>query len=365
MRNPSIDIYKFFFSLMIAIFHFYGRSTPREHFPLGGVIVEFFVLASGVFFYSKWERVKQKNKITELYPYEYAKKRFLRFFPYNLAGVIFAFLVRRIYLYQADGGVVTIGKIVRWLSSDIWEIILIKMNGLNKNAGLLNAPAWTISAMFIVEFVIVCLLVNREKLFYTVICPISILVGYGFWRHVENGGNEIWIGFTTFGVLRVFLVMCLAWYCYQLAEFIKKAQYTQKGIWILTFCEVICYCSVLLIVMYGTTRNFKWVATGFLLFAVSLSASQKTYIYTLSMKLNHTFTSWLGRLSVDIYLAHGTIIYLFTHFYPDKYDMYRQKFIYMLLCLAVAIIFECLVVLGQKICIKAFHSLKLQMLEGD
>lgn len=359
MRNPSIDIYKFFASLMIAIFHFYGRSTPREHFPLGGVIVEFFVLTSGVFFYSKWERVKQKE-IPELYPYQYIKKRFWRFFPHNLGGVIFAVFVGRIYL---GGGLPHLKTLGIWLSGDIWEILLIKMNGLNQNGQLQNGPAWTISAMFIAEFVIICCLVNWEKVFYTFICPISILIGYGYWRNAVDVRNGAWIGFTTFGVMRVFIVMCLAWYCYHLALYIEKTDFTKKGILFLTLCEMAAYGSVLIIIMYGTTRNFRWLATLILIFGVALSTSKKTYLYLWSTKINGVVTSWLARLSFDIYLTHEAIIKLYTHFYPDKYDMYRQKFSFLLVCLLTAFIFEFVIVTSKKCSQKVLSSLKSQILE--
>ncbi len=361
MRNPAIDIYKFFFSLMIAIFHFYGRSTPREHFPLGGVIVEFFVLASGVFFYSKWERTKQKE-IPDLYPYQYIKNRFIRFFPYNLGGVIFALLIGRVYL---SGGLPRLGTLARWFSGDIWEILLIKMNGLNQNGQLLNGPAWTISAMFIAEFVIICCLVNWEKIFYTTICPIAILIGYGYWRNAVDVRNGAWIGFTTFGVMRVFIVMCLAWYCYRLALKIEKTRFTQKGILFLTLCEMAAYGAVLIIIMYGTTRNFRWLATLILLFGVALSTSKKTYIYILSTKINSTVTSWLARLSFGIYLTHEAIIKLYTYFYPDKYDMYRQKFAFLLLCLVVAVIFELVITISKKYSQKVLSFLQGQILERD
>ena len=363
-RNPSIDIYKFFFSLLIAIFHFYGRSTPREHFPLGGVVVEFFVLASGVFFYSKWEK-KKETQISQLYPYQYAKQRFIRFFPYNFAGVLFAIFVKRIYLYTANGGAISFAKLVKWFSSDIWEILLVKMNGLNKGEHLLNGPAWTISAMFIAEFVIICCLVNWEKLFYTMICPLSILVGYGFWRNLENAANEEWVGFTTFGVVRVFIVMCLAWYCYCLALLIEKANFTKKGIWLLTLCEITAYGMVFLIILHGSTRNFRWLATLILLFAVALSASKRTYLYAASTKLNHTLVSWLGRISFDIYLTHETILQLYVYFYPDKYIMYRQKFTYMFVCIVTAVIFEGVVLLGKACTHRLSVWLKRQILEGD
>lgn len=352
---------------MIAIFHFYGRSTPREHFPAGGVIVEFFVLVSGVFFYNKWEREKQKQEtVPDTYIHAYMKRRFIRFFPYNLGGVIFAFLVERIYLYQvAKGGTITVGKLARWFSTDIWEILLIKMNGLNKNTTLLNGPAWTISAMFISELVVLCWLVYKEKQFYTVVCPISILIGYGFWAHLQDVSNEAWIGFTTFGVLRVFLIMCLAWYCYQLALLIKRTKFTKKGVWILTLCEGMAYSAVIVIIMYGESRNFKWCATLLLIFAVALSMSQKTYLYAFCTKLNYSFTSWLGRISLGIYLTHETIIGLYTYFYPNKYDMYREKVAYMIVCLITAIVFDCLVLLGEKGCKKAFDFLKGKMLERN
>lgn len=58
MRNGAVDIYKFIFSWVIAFFHFYFNG--REHFPMGMLGVEFFVMVAGVYFFMKWDRDKQK-----------------------------------------------------------------------------------------------------------------------------------------------------------------------------------------------------------------------------------------------------------------------------------------------------------------
>ena len=54
MRNGAIDVYKFIFCWVIAFYHFYGNG--QEHLHMGSLGVEFFVMVSGVFFFSKWER---------------------------------------------------------------------------------------------------------------------------------------------------------------------------------------------------------------------------------------------------------------------------------------------------------------------
>ena len=131
-----------------------------------------------------------------------------------------AFCTIRIYRTATQGGEINVHKILQWLSGDIWEILLIKMTGLNNDNGFLNGPAWSLSAMLIAEFFVLLILVRWEKHFATCIAPLMLMVGFGFWRHIPVAAHELWIGFTTFGVLRVVLLNCIAYYLlfYNLVE---------------------------------------------------------------------------------------------------------------------------------------------------
>lgn len=90
VRNLAIDLYKFIFCCIIATLHFYkGSSAP--HMVGGGVGVEFFVMAAGLFFFRKLERETAAPN-GGMDSMAYIKKRFLRLFPYTTTGLLLAFL---------------------------------------------------------------------------------------------------------------------------------------------------------------------------------------------------------------------------------------------------------------------------------
>lgn len=343
MRIGSVDIYKFFFSWVICLYHFYNAVSPNPYFPMGEIVVELFVLISGVFLYMGWERKKAAicGEDTFLHgigisPYEYLKHRFLRFLPYSTTGFAFAFGVRG-WLYAQGGESVTARRILTWLSDDIWEILMIKMNGMNNNSALLNVPAWTISAMLIAEFVVFALLVNHEKLFTTFVCPCVILIGYGYWRHIPKGNHEIWIGFTTFGLLRVFVLVCLSWYCWRLVLRLRAVRFTPVGIAFLTVSEVSLYLGALALLMNFDSRNFRWVITLMFLLAVAISVSGASF--TKKIFPAGKVSRALGELSMGIYLTHYPIMRVYKHIWPQPYDMFSHKFSFIAVVFAAAVVF--------------------------
>lgn len=308
---------------------------------MGEIVVELFVLISGVFMYMGWERTKDRLCGTDRYtphtgisPYNYLKKRFVRFLPATTVGFSLAFGVRA-WLYTQDGNSVTFRKLLSWLSDDIWEILLIKMNGMNDNSALLNVPVWTVSAMLISEFVVFALLVNHEKLFTTLICPCSILIGYGYWRHIPKANHDIWLGFTTFGVLRVFILICLSWYCWQLILRLRATRFTRAGTAFLTFSEFALYICSLFLLMNFDTRNFRWVVTMmfFLAVAISISGASWTRVLFPAGKV----TAFLGELSMGIYLTHYPIMRIFQHLWSDATAMFSHKASFFAVVLAASV----------------------------
>ena len=217
MRNKSIDAYKFLFCLIITLLHFYKGSNA--HLIGGGIAVEFYVMCAAWFFYKKLDVVAQRegeeqSATVGIDNIAYIKHRFLRFFPYTTVALLLVFFVNRIWLYTYNGGMLSIGKVYRWFSRDIWDYLLLSLSGINAGSGMLNGPLWTISSMLICEFIIWGLYQANKKVFRTLIAPISVLFVLSFWKNIEGtADNDLWLGFTTWGTLRVFG-------CYSLTLFI-------------------------------------------------------------------------------------------------------------------------------------------------
>ena len=104
--------------------------------------------------------------------------------------LLLAFLVKRIWIYTGDGGVLSLGKLYEWFSRDIWDYLLVSMNGLNAEKVMLNVPLWTISAMLICELLIWGLYRWNKQLFRTVLAPAAILFVLGYWRNSEYSFHQ-------------------------------------------------------------------------------------------------------------------------------------------------------------------------------
>lgn len=344
MRIGSVDVYKFFFSWIICFYHFYNAVSPNPHFPMGEVVVELFVLISGVFLYMGWERKKVScsqggdgySLTVDISPYSYLKRRFLRFLPYTVTGFALAFGVRA-WLVAQEGKLIDLRQVLNWLSDDIWEILMVKMNGMNNNAALLNVPAWTVSAMLIAEFLVFALLVNWEKVFTTLICPCAILFGYGYWRHMPSANHDVWIGFTTFGLLRVFVLVCLSWYCWQLVKRLQATRFTQTGRTLLGISELLLYAGAVVLLMNFDSRNFRWVITLMFFLAVAISISGASF--TRKLLPMSKVTQWLGEMSMGIYLTHYPIMRIYKHLWPNAEEMFQHKLSFLAVVFAASVLF--------------------------
>ena len=126
-RNGAIDLLKFLFSWIVAFYHFYSN---RKYFPHGNIGVEFFVLVSGVYFYMSWEKTKRRRPGEDLafYPYEYAKKRFLRFFPSTTTAFVGAFIVIGLMIQGIHKK--SLFSFLGRCCDLIWEILLIGVDGV-------------------------------------------------------------------------------------------------------------------------------------------------------------------------------------------------------------------------------------------
>ena len=344
MRIGSVDIYKFFFSWIICLYHFYNAVWPNPHFPSGEVVVELFVLVSGVFLFMGWERKKARclngggslGSDADTSPYTYLKRRFLRFLPYVVIGFVLAFGVRA-WLFVQEGNPIHLRQVLNWLSEDVWEILMVKMNGMNNDAALLNVPAWTVSAMLIAEFIIFSLLVNWEKVFTTLICPIVILFTYGYWRHLPKANHDIWIGYTTFGLLRVFALICLSWYCWQLVKRLQQTRFTKAGSVLLGISEWLLYAVSVVLLMNFDSRYMRWVITMLFFLAVAISISGASF--TLKVFPQSKLSRWMGEMSMGIYLTHYPIMRVFKHLWPNAREMFRYKFVYLAVVFAASVLF--------------------------
>lgn len=146
-KNNDIQLFKFLYCWIIVLYHL-EYDTSGVACPGGSFGVEYFLLSSGIFLFMGFERQQNAGKLQT--PGQYLWKRFSRFFPWSLTGYLLAAVVN----YGCISPIRSPGKLMDAFSSDIWEILMIKWNGMNENMLCLNTPAWTLSSLCIVGFAI-------------------------------------------------------------------------------------------------------------------------------------------------------------------------------------------------------------------
>lgn len=313
---------------------------PANILSGGGHAVEFFLISSGAFFYAGYKRKANSLAGEErvLFPVKYIKKRFLRFLPYTLPAFVIAFFASSVM--TADGtGFNAIGKIVNSFVSHVWELFLISMCGLNGGKAMLNQPTWTLSAMLIVEFFILCIVVRDEKSFLIFYAPISLLLGLGLWKNLDSANIKLWIYFTSFGVIRAYISTCFGIYAYLLAERMSKKRLTHSARLLLTIIELAVNVLAILALMYRSARDYRLFCILLFTVSVSISLSNQSFTAQLFNKSNKRITAFLGELSMTIYVTHWTVRGIFYKFFESPYDFYRTKYVYGIVVIITSIAF--------------------------
>ena len=358
MRNRAMDVYKFIFCCVIAVLHFYKGSGA--HMAGGGIGVEFFVMAAGLFFFQKLER-EMAAPDGGMDSIAYIKKRFMRFFPYTTAGLLAAFLVKRVWIYTGDGGVLSLGKLYEWFSRDIWDYLLVSMNGLNAEKVMLNVPLWTISAMLICELLIWGLYRWDKQLFRTGLAPTAILFMLGYWRNAETTTHFDWLGWTTFGVLRVFGDYCLALFVYEAAKRLAAVgeRLTALARGLLTGCEFSCLALAIVNMDRFGSRYFWYF--NMLLFCVALVICFSGQSFSGRLFRHGKVAAYLGALSLSVYMVHLPIVTVFRRLYPEQVVMERQLLLYLAVVMVCSALFDLLLRLIIAGAARLWTNLKTKM----
>lgn len=330
-KNNDIQLFKFVYSCVIVLYHL--ASNTAIHFKGGYCGVEYFLLTAGLFLFLSFERGEELGR--QRTPGQYLAKRFCRFFPWSFTAFLFSVFVRRVLISPTT-------SIVAWVdyfASDIWEILMVKWNGMNNNVHLLNGPAWTLSAMLIVGFLIWSFLYYYKKHFVNLILPITLLLGFGYWMHLPSADTEKWIGFTTFGTFRTWLIFCLSAYCVPIGKKLAKIPFNKAGKILLTVAEVLIHAFALVVMIARAERYYQWLLT--LLFMISIAIAMSGHSYIAKVLENVKLVDWLGDLSMSVYLVHTPVIWLFRHYYDTQSWAYRELLPVFVAVLGTAVIHYC------------------------
>ena len=208
-----------------------------------------------------------------------------------------------------------------FFSKDIWELLMVSANGINDNTYFVNSPAWTLSAMLIAGFLIWTFLYHYKKPFYALVLPITLIFGYGYWMHLPSANTELWIGFTTFGLFRAWIVMCLSSICIPVARKVSAIPFNKKGRILLTTAEILIHVFALAVMFLRATRHYQWLLTVLFIFAIAIAMSGHSYLAKFLEKSG--IVRLLGEVSMSVYLVHSVVITAFGY----VFDMANWTFV--------------------------------------
>ena len=285
---------------------------------------------------------KQRFKGLTLTPNRFFIYRYARFFPsifvsYIFAEIILRFIIRRTSLKDT----------VLCFFDDFWEVLLIKMNGLNCDKAFLNSPAWTMSCIFLVGCIFWCLLYVDKKRFVYLILPVSLIIGFGLSVHLRSGDHKMWIGFTTAGMVRAWLLMGLGYYCRRLGLFIRELNLTRLGIILLTAIELLCHIFASIIMTYHCNNALINFTELLFCIAAAIGFSGQSLLVKLlgSLPVSRSFAD----ASMAIYLVHRPIIGYFAFRFGSP-DYYNQKALFLLVLFFGCILFQIATKWFEKLC---------------
>ena len=326
--NNDIALFKFIYCWYIVFYHFF---QAEDGLFIGGYYgVEFYVLVAGIFFFRAYERQAESGSL--MTPGEYFKKRFSRLFPWAFTAFLFTLLlVRRTFFLHGF----SFETLLDFFSDDIWEILLLKWNGMNiGNSLMLNVPAWTMSSLLLVGFFLWCVLYYHHREYLGFIMPVSLLIGYGFWRHLPEAYAGTWVGFTTVGTLRTYLAMCMGYYSLQLSKKLADIPFNDLGSFLLSIVELIGHGFLIFAMLNRDTRNYQWLCTLVIFLVCAIALSGKS---TLCRVLNRSrFIPYLQKLSLSVYLVHfGTFELYHLAFGESKSALHLAALVGMIIVVSV------------------------------
>lgn len=340
-HNYELDLAKFMFSIVILIYHcnklYIGEETTLLKF--GYIATEFFFIVSGYLMVASSHRYQ--DKAIGRSTLDFIINKIKGFYPYLLIGFVFTFVVRQ-YVFSLERSITNtvLGDAVASMS----ELLLLHTSGINF-ATIYNGPSWYLSSM-VVAMILLFPLLLKFKEWYTNIGGLGIAIfTYAFisQNNPTVNGTKIWMHFADMGVLRAIAGLSLGIFLFGLVNRVKEKniRLNKKGCALVITVELIMYVILAWIMqdlhkLRGKTQ-FDYIMI-ILIFGICFIIFSG--ITRISDKLPAKICSFLGRLSLPIYLNHRAFIYLYQSFNLNL--SYKKTVALLLVSTAVA----CVVTFG-------------------
>lgn len=301
VRNGKIDLFRFLFSVAIAIFHFNcSVKYPNEIFSKAYIAVEFFFLVSGYLMAKSISKLDKQNNIDVVKEsLTFMKNKYLSFFPYHIFIVVItvAAWIPYFNLSLTDWAVKVANAIPAFL--------LLQMFGFNSADWLF--PEWYLSAMIIVMFILTPVMIKYRRIYSYYIAPVVSLIAISIvFKYKDTlDVTTAWNGFVCLGLLRAFGEISLGFTIYAVAESGIIEKFNK---YFLLLTELICYICIFIYMNKTLNPSIEISILFLFIIAVTISFSPKASCRFLNNKVIY----FLGKISLPIYLCHSLVRYYIT-----------------------------------------------------
>lgn len=311
-RLGIVDLWRFVFCLLIMAFHQQNFGYEGNfHFNSAWIYVEFFFILTGYF---TARHFKSKEDADIAYSMKYFVKKFRGIIPYTIIVFIVQYIITAIRFNM------------NFLDATLFFFKIPFDAFLLSDTGIIQtqiAPIWYLSAMFI-TLPFVCYFLTKKKDLYTNILSWVIpLIYYGYMGIADE---RTWPN----DFLRAFACMSLGVWVYAASEKIKTINISKI---ILTIGEIICFLGAIAITYYEYGNSYSQVFMLLIIIGCIIMFSQKTF----TASINSKFISFLGKLSLPLYLCQSTVGRLVGGFFPS-WSLTDKTIIYYALTFIYAII---------------------------
>ena len=261
-KNYVIELFRFFFCMLIVNYHFFSHYTYSLNFPnffaRAYVGDEFFFIVSGFF-------LVEAAMHTDKQPVEFALSQLVRrikkiAIPYYLTWVV-CFIGSHI-----SEAVFNQGKtdVVSDLLNSIYELTFTGMFGFMK-AFYCNEAAWFFSALLIVSFILSPFAVKYKEKFSLYIAPLIALVSYGalsmFFDYLHTPYARFGTSIILKGQIRAFAAICLGCFIHGLVNtdgFKKLNKKRSDTARIISLLDILVWGGVIIYLVYPfESNNYK------------------------------------------------------------------------------------------------------------
>lgn len=353
--NPETDFLKFFFAVIIAVFHSKKIFGYTPILPYAYTSTEFFFLVSGYFMANSALKCPSENLGKN--SVAFIKKKIKVFYPYMLAAFLLSFAVKQLSLGH------TFKEAIVELGGSLPEILLIKLTGV-KAVSMSNGPSWYLSAMILSMAVLFPLAVKFKENFTHIVAPVGSLAIYAYLSQTTGSLNhaEEWLGYTTFGVLRAVAGLLLGCVCYEIVRAVneKNITLTKFGKVVLSLFQLGALGGLLFLMQksrdFGPSWKLDYIEVILMFAVVTIMFTEKTGIAAL---MPEKLCRFLGKYSLPIYLVNRSTPYVLELLgLPDKLSYAQILPCYLAYVFGVAIILLGIGKLAGILCAKYKDKIK-------